>query len=77
MMLENRIRDQFAPAIAPVAIGVESAFVACPSPLFATFTTPHQAFVAEVYRRAQELAEAQLRETARRRTFRLPAFSLN
>lgn len=65
-MFENRIRDFFAVPTIP-------AFVACPAPLFATFTTAHQSFIAEVYRRARELTEAQLR-TPRRV---VPEFSRN
>jgi len=71
-MFENRIRDFSLPASAPVNDTVP-AFVACPAPLFASFSVAHQSFVAEVYRRAQELTEAQMRKPARR----IPAFSLN
>ena len=74
-MFENRIRDISATAaFEPVAVAVGSAFVACPVPLFATFTAAQQAFIVEVYRRAQELTEAQLRRPARRP---IPEFSLN
>ena len=72
-MLENRIRNLILPDAAPAWLGFQPAFVACPLPLFATFSTMQQAFVAEVYRRAQELVEAQQRPTPSR----IPAFSLN
>ncbi len=76
-MFENRISEFFAdPVLAPVGVPCEEChgFVACPAPLFATFTAAQSAFVAEVYRRAQELTEAQLRKPTRRR---LPDFSRN
>jgi hypothetical protein len=72
-MLENRIRNLSLPDDAPAWVGFQPAFVACPVPLFATFSTMQQAFVAEVYRRAQELVEAQQRPAPSR----IPAFSLN
>ena len=72
-MLENRIRNLFLPDAAPAWMGFQPAFVACPLPLFATFTATQQAFVAEVYRRAQELVEAQQKPAPSR----IPAFSLN
>ena len=75
LMFANRVSNFLAaPALVPVAVGFCPAFVACPAPLFASFTAAHQAFIAEVYRRAQELTEAQMRRPARRA---LPEFSLN
>jgi len=73
-MFANRIREHFAPILTPAATDFQPAFVACPLPVFSAFTPSHQAFVAEVYRRAQELTEAQLRKPARRP---IPEFSLN
>jgi hypothetical protein len=72
-MLENRIRNLFLPDVDPAWMGVQPAFVACPLPLFASFSTTQQAFVAEVYRRAQELVEARQWPAPSR----IPAFSLN
>jgi hypothetical protein len=74
-MFENRIRDFYtAPVFAPAFAGFEPAFVACPVPVFTTFTATQQAFVAEVYRRAQEMTAAQFRQPPRRT---IPEFSLN
>jgi len=74
-MFENRIKEFFAePLTTPALAGVVPAFVACPAPLFASFSPGQQSFVAEVYRLARELAEAQLHEPARRT---IPEFSLN
>lgn len=69
-MFENRISNLFVPPeLAPAP-----AFMACPAPLFATYTAAQQAFVAEVYRRALELTEAQFRKPVRRG---IPEFSRN
>ena len=71
-MFEHRFREflnQSAPAATVAAPNM--AFVACP--VFG-FPPAQQAFVAEVYRVAREMTEAQLRKPARSRT---PAFSLN
>lgn len=74
-MFENRISEFFAvPVPSPAFAGFAPAFVACPAPLVATFSAAHQSFVAEVYRRALELTETQLRKPARRA---IPEFSLN
>lgn len=74
-MFENRIREYYAaPILTPAGVDVQSAFVACPVPLFATFNSTQQTFIAEVYRRAQELAAIQLQKPARRA---IPEFSLN
>jgi len=77
-MFENRIQGFFSlPARTPAASAVAgqfAAFVVCPAPLCASFTPTHQAFVAEVYRRAQELTESQLRKPSQRA---IPEFSLN
>lgn len=77
-MLEHRFRDHLTPAVAPlrggaaVATATDPAFLPCPLP---TAYSPSQlACVAEVYRLAREMAEAQVR--AARRVFP-PAFSLN
>jgi hypothetical protein len=74
-MFENRIR-KFLPLseTTPAFAGALPAFVACPAPLVAMFTPAQQSLVAEVYRRAQELTESQLRKPTRRR---VPQFSLN
>jgi hypothetical protein len=74
-MFENRIREYLAitePSAAIVA--AFPAFIACPVPLLANYTYSQQSFVAEVYRRAQELTESQLHKPARRL---IPEFSLN
>jgi hypothetical protein len=74
-MFANRISDYFdAPSLTPTVAIFQPAFIACPAPLMATFSAAQHAFVAEVYRRAQELTESQLRKPARRP---LPQFSLN
>lgn len=66
-MFENRIKEFFAePLTIPALAGLSPAFVACPVPLFASFTPGQQSFVAEVYRLAREMAEAQLRKPVRR-----------
>ena len=73
-MFENRVRNFYAaPILTMSGVGHQPAFVACPAPLFTSFTSAQQAFVAEVYRRAQELTEAQLRPPRRR----IPEFSRN
>jgi len=74
-MFENRIRKFFAVA-EPVSESSEtgSAFVAFPVPLLANCNLAHQSFVAEVYRRAQELTESPMRKAVRRA---IPEFSLN
>jgi hypothetical protein len=75
-MFENRISHLFlVPEAATLtALSPAAGFVACPAPLFATFTAAQQSFVAEVYRRAQELTESQLRKPTRRG---VPEFSRN
>ena len=74
-MFENRVQEYYAaPILTPAGAGVQTAFVPCPVPLFATFNYAQQAFVAEVYRRAQELAAAQLKKPTPRP---IPEFSLN
>jgi len=74
-MFENRIRDFLATAEPTPAIAVAlPAFIACPIPLVPNYGYAQQTFVAEVYRRAQELTESQLRKPARRL---IPEFSLN
>jgi hypothetical protein len=73
-MFENRISEFFTTSeYAPAAAGFAPAFVACPVAMFGQ-TATQVAYVAEVYRRAQELTQAQLRRPARNRT---AAFSLN
>jgi hypothetical protein len=74
-MFENRIRKFLVLSESTSAIaGSLPAFVACPVPLLAIFTPAQQSFVAEVYRRAQELTESQLRKPTRRM---MPQFSRN
>jgi len=63
-MFENRIRDYFPPSTDPVL----AAFVPCP--LYGA----HPSMVAEVYRLARELTDAQMRRPEVRR---IPAFSTN
>jgi hypothetical protein len=74
-MFENRISKFFATA-EPVSELSETlpAFIAFPVPLLANCNLAHQSFVAEVYRRAQELTESQMRKAVRRV---IPEFSLN
>jgi hypothetical protein len=74
-MFENRIRNFLAsPEYTPAFAGSLPAFVACPAPLLAMYTPAQHSFFAEVYRRAQELTESQLRKPTRRR---MPQFSVN
>jgi hypothetical protein len=73
-MLENRIGHLFRETVAAPAGSDHVGFVACPLPLFAAFTAAQQSFVAEVYRRAQELTAAQLRKPVRKT---IPEFSRN
>jgi hypothetical protein len=74
-MFENRIRDYVAVENSLGAVvGAQFGFVPCPTPLLATFSAQQQAFVAEIYRRAVELTQAQLQKPKRRR---FPAFSCN
>jgi len=74
-MFENRI-SQFFPVTAEFAdfAAPAPAFVVCPVPVVACFSPVQQSFVAEVYRRAQEMTEQQMRKQARRF---IPEFSLN
>jgi hypothetical protein len=72
-MLEHRLRELFAqPSSAAVAAGPTPAFVPCP--VFLAYHPAQQLFVAEVYRVAREMTEAQLRPPARPWP---PAFSMN
>jgi hypothetical protein len=74
-MFENRIRAYLPiQEPTPTSAGPHAAFVACPAPLLATFTAAQQSYVAEIYRRALELTESQLRKPARRA---IPEFSMN
>lgn len=73
-MFENRINAFFTTSeFAPVAAGSTPAFVACPVAMFGQ-TVTQVAYVSEVYRRAQELTENQLRRPTRNR---IAAFSAN
>jgi hypothetical protein len=72
-MFANRIQNFLDAPVLPNG-SFMPAFVACPAPLFAAFGPAQQAFVAEVYQRARELAQAQLRPPVRRW---LPEFSRN
>jgi len=75
-MFENRIGSLgAAPILTASGVVVPPAFVPCPTPLLVMFGPTHPAFVAEVYRRAQELAASQAR--APRPRWRMPEFSLN
>jgi hypothetical protein len=74
-MFENRIKHYYDLSESTSAFaGTQPAFVACPAPLMAAFTPAQQFFIAEIYRRALELTESQLRKPARRT---IPEFSLN
>ncbi|VTT99954.1 unnamed protein product [Gemmataceae bacterium] len=73
-MFENRISAFFTTSeFAPVAPGSTPAFVACPVTMFGQ-TVNQVAYVAEVYRRAQELTQSQLRKPVRSSR---PEFSMN
>jgi hypothetical protein len=72
-MFENRI-SQYFPVSDQAMAAPAPAFIACPLLLVAGFSPMQQSFVAEVYRRAQEMTEQQLRKPARRL---IPEFSLN
>ncbi len=74
-MFENRIGKYFE-AAASYSANAEtlSAFVACPVPLLAILSQAQQSIVAEIYRRALELTESQLRRPAKRL---IPEFSMN
>jgi hypothetical protein len=66
-MFANRISQFFSDTEStPGPSEPPPAFVPFPVPLFAIYTAAQQAFVAEVYRRARELTEAQLRKPAHR-----------
>jgi len=72
-MLEHRLQNFFAPVEhATVAVISAPAFVACPMAAFVP--AAQHGFVAEVYRMAQAMTEAQLRTAARTWP---PAFSMN
>jgi hypothetical protein len=74
-MFENRIGKFFeSEQTTGTSAGVAPAFIACPLPLLVGYSQAQQSYVAEVYRRAQELTEAQMRKPARRRAIE---FSLN
>jgi hypothetical protein len=74
-MFENRIQTLLATPRFTLAVASPTpAFVACPAPLFTAFSSSQQSFIAEVYRRAQELTAAQLQQPARRA---MPEFSRN
>ena len=62
----HRLQEYFSPANQAVLTAIPSteAFVPCPCP-FAAFPPAHQMFIAEVYRLAREMTEAQLRKPAR------------
>ena len=75
-MFENRVREFVAP-LATQFVATESASVALPTPLFTILTPAHQAFIAEVYRAAQTLTQAQLQQANQQRCCRIPGFSLN
>jgi hypothetical protein len=58
----------------PVEGTLQPAFVACPATLFATFNPAQLSFIAEVYKQAQELTQAQIKKPRRKR---IPEFSVN
>ncbi len=70
-MFEHRFRE-FLNQPLPAALAAPNvAFVPCPCP---AFHPAQQAFVAEVYRVARQMTEAQLRKPTRPR---MPQFSAN
>jgi len=74
-MFENRIQTLLAtPRFALAVASPAPAFMACPAPLFTAFSASQQSFIAEIYRRAQEMTAAQLQKPDRRA---IPEFSLN
>lgn len=73
-MIENRLREWFAEAELAGTAGATEAFVPCPCPILNHFNPGQLAFVAEVYRIAREMVEAQLREPVRSW---IPEFSRN
>jgi hypothetical protein len=73
-MFENRIRDFLTAPVSVATATLPSPVGFVPCPLAMTVPPAYQAFVAEVYRLARELTEAQLRRSER--VFP-PAFSRN
>ncbi|MDB5307284.1 MAG: hypothetical protein JWO38_1486 [Gemmataceae bacterium] len=73
---EHRLREHLIASVPAVLTATPSmgAFVPCPCPVIAAFGLAQQSFIAEVYRLAREMTEAQLRKPARPFP---PAFSLN
>ncbi|HJZ53865.1 MAG TPA: hypothetical protein VKE74_02845 [Gemmataceae bacterium] len=72
-MLEHRLREWMAQSESAAVVAAPlPAFVPCP--VFAAFSPSQQSFVAEVYRLAREMTEAQLRKPSRSWP---PAFSRN
>lgn len=75
-MFANRVSEFFLePSLAPAIAGLAPAFVSCSLPALGVVCMAQQMFIAEVYRRAQEMSETQLRKPAKVR--RIPEFSLN
>jgi hypothetical protein len=72
-MFANRIQA-FTAIPNDTQTGFQPAFVACPFALFAAFNPAHQSLIAEVYRRAQELTQAQVQKPRRKRVVE---FSVN
>lgn len=74
-MFANRI-EKYASLLENAAfpMPVATAFVACPMPLFAHFSQAQQLVVAEIYRRAREMTDKQLRKPSRSA---IPVASLN
>jgi hypothetical protein len=70
-MFANRISHYFAAQEPSPNVEPLPAFIVWPVLLV---PAPQQAYIAEVYRRAQELTEAQLRQ---QRRAAIPVFSLN
>lgn len=73
-MLEHRFHEHLAAGVAVATLPNPAAFVPCP--VFAGWSPAHQSLVAEVYRLAREMTEAQLAARKPARAFP-PAFSLN
>jgi hypothetical protein len=73
-MIQHRFRDQLGqPSPAPAAVGFLTGFVACPGLASPGLVMAPPAFLAAVYRAAQERAAAQVKPARRA----IPAFSLN
>jgi hypothetical protein len=73
-MFANRISAYIELELTPIGVSHLPPFVPCPIPVIAAFNQAQHSFVTEIYRRAQELTESQLRK---RQPRSIPCFSLN